>query len=121
MYVRWVFERLRLFVCFTRAKRPHTFAIGALVAATVCAVGHYMFGEWMLYPRAKLLHEQVFWGALPWVILVPLTHCAFWYLISCGRIKPSEAIFAAASILCVGDVLCYLIWLNIKSFWAHAN
>ena len=86
-----------------------------LIAAAVLAVVHDVFREWALYPQVALWREDAFWASLPAAPCIPLAHGLFWALASAGRINPARPILAAAAILCLGDLLSLLLWLNIQA------
>lgn len=79
------------------------------------ALAHYTFGDWVIYPEVKLWQERAFWAGIPTVLCVPIAHWLFWTLVSLGRLKPAHLILAAAAILCLGDLIWYLVWINLKA------
>ena len=97
------------------AQSPRWFTAGVLSAATVLAVVHYTFGDWVVYPEVALWRERAFWAAMPLVVAVPVAHWLAWTLVSLGRLKPAPVTLLAAAVLCVGDLVWYLVWLNLKA------
>ena len=103
--------------CWRRAQAqsPRRFTTGLLMTAVVLAVAHYTFGDWVLYPGIALWKEPPFWADIPSVAGVPIFCWVVWTLLSLGRLKPAPVILAAAAILCLGDLVWYLVWLNLKA------
>lgn len=94
---------------------PRLFTTSVLLAAVALAVSHYTFGDWVIYPGVALWKHRAFWSAIPMVLCVPLLHWIVWTVVSLGRLKTSPIILAAAAILCLGDLIWYLVWLNFKA------
>jgi hypothetical protein len=89
--------------------------LAMLGGAVACAMLHYAFGDWVIYPDVALWKERAFWADVPSVIGMPLLFWVLWTLLSLGRLKPAPALLAAAAILCVGDLVSLLVWLNLKA------
>ena len=96
-------------------RSPRKFTTGVLLAAIALALAHYAFGDWVIYPKVTLWKEWAFWAVVPSVVCVPLLHWLAWTAVSFGRLKPAPVILAAATILCLGDLVCYLVWINLKA------
>jgi hypothetical protein len=97
-----------------RGDKPRN-AVVTLAAATACAVAHYAFGDWASYPGVALWKQPPFWTDVPAVAVAPILFWVLWTLLSLGRLKPAPVILGAAAILCLGDLVCYLVWLNLKA------
>lgn len=97
------------------AHSPRVFTAGVLSAAVVLALGHYTFGDWVVYPEVALWRERAFWTAMPSVVAVPVVHWLAWTLVSLGRLKPAPVILLGTAVLCLGDLVWYLVWLNLKA------
>lgn len=69
----------------------------------------------MIYPEVSLWKERAFWAGVPLVVCVSLLHWVIWTVVSLGRLKSATVILAAAAILCLGDLVWYLVWLNLKA------
>ena len=85
------------------------------MAAVVLALAHYTFGDWVIYPEVALWKQRAFWADVPLVVCVPMLHWVVWTVVSLGRLKPAPVILTAAAILCLGDLVWYLVWINLKA------
>jgi Transglutaminase-like superfamily len=94
---------------------PRGFTVGVLMAAVALAIAHYTFGDWVIYPEVALWKQRAFWAVVPTVVGVPLLHWIVWTVVSLGRLKPATVILVAAATLCLGDLVWYLVWLNLKA------
>ena len=94
---------------------PRWFTTGVLITAAVLAVAHYTFGDWVIYLDIALWKQRAFWADVPAAAGLPILFWILWTLLSLGRLKPVPAILAAAAILCFGDLVSLLVWLNLKA------
>jgi hypothetical protein len=84
-----------------------------LAVASLCALAHYTFSDWVTYPGVKLWKEHAYWADSPSVICAPVLIWISWVIISLARLRPALVIAGAAAVLCLGDVLAYLVWINM--------
>ena len=99
----------------TQKQSPRCFTTGVLLAAVALALAHYTFGDWVVYPDIALWKEHAFWADVPSIVGVPILYWVLWTLLSLGRLKPAPVILVASAIICLGDLVCYLVWLNLKA------
>jgi hypothetical protein len=86
-----------------------------MLAAALLALIHYTFGDWVIYPDVALWKHRAYWADVPTAFCAPLLLWVVWTVVSLGRLKPAEVILAAAAMLCLGDLIWYLVWLNLKA------
>ncbi|MCL4789931.1 MAG: hypothetical protein KJ070_24650 [Verrucomicrobia bacterium] len=99
------------------AHSRHLFTAVALSVATILAVVHYTFGDWVVYSEVALWRERAFWAAIPSVVAVPLAHWLAWTLVSLGRLRPASVILVAAAVLCLGGFGVVSHVAELESGW----
>lgn len=95
-------------------KFPRLFAGVFLTLAAALMAGHYTFGEWIHNSGIALWKEPAFWADVPKYIVWPFALWGGWYLISLGRLKTPKFLLALAALICLGDVVWYVIPIALR-------